>query len=100
MSVTPPTEVARPPRGGLAVKLFAILLLLGVVAILVTGILGYVRGRDALEAAVYGSVWGRLAYQLRHWLRRNSRRGSRRNARSRLGARDRTRPCSSVAPWD
>ena len=56
MSVTPPTEVARPPRGGLAVKLFAILLLLGVVAILVTGILGYVRGRDALEAAIYNQL--------------------------------------------
>ena len=56
MSITPPTEVARPPRGGLAVKLFAILLLLGVVAILVTGILGYVRGRDALEAAIYNQL--------------------------------------------
>ena len=56
MSVTPPTEVAHPPRGGLAVKLFAILLLLGVVAILVTGILGYVRGRDALEAAIYNQL--------------------------------------------
>lgn len=56
MSVAAPPDVARPPRGGLAVKLFAILLLLGVVAILVTGILGYVRGRDALETAIYNQL--------------------------------------------
>jgi class 3 adenylate cyclase len=37
----------------LAVKLFAILILLGVVAVLVTGVLGYFRARDALERAVF-----------------------------------------------
>lgn len=56
MSVAPPPDVARPPRGGLGVKLFAILLLLGVAAILVTGILGYIRGRDALQTAIYNQL--------------------------------------------
>ena len=41
--------VAAPPRFGLAAKLFAILLLLGAVAVLITGVLGYIRARDALE---------------------------------------------------
>lgn len=40
-------------RGGLAAKLFATLLLLGAVAVLVTATLGYIRARDALEAAIY-----------------------------------------------
>jgi len=44
---------SRPTHWGLAVKLFAILILLGVVAVLVTGVLGYFRARDALERAVF-----------------------------------------------
>jgi cyclopropane-fatty-acyl-phospholipid synthase len=39
----------------------------------------FMRNRDSLERAVYGSLLGTLAYRLTHWLRRNSRRGSRRN---------------------
>lgn len=38
---------------GLAAKLFAILIALGAVAVLVTGILGYVRARDALQESIY-----------------------------------------------
>jgi len=44
---------SRPVRWGLAAKLFAILILLGAVAVLITGVLGYVRARDALEEAIY-----------------------------------------------
>ena len=40
----------RSIRVGLATKLFAILTLLGALAVLVTGVLGYVRARDALDA--------------------------------------------------
>lgn len=43
----------RPLRWGLAAKLFAVLVLLGAVAVLITGVLGYVRARDALEQAIY-----------------------------------------------
>ena len=39
----------------------------------------FMRNRDSLERAVYGSRLGTLAYRLTHWMRRNSRRGSRRN---------------------
>ncbi len=39
----------------------------------------FMRNRESLERAVYGSVLGTLAYRLTHWLRRNTRRGSRRN---------------------
>ena len=49
------TEVAaeaRPVRWGLAAKLFAILLLLGAVAVMITGVLGYIRAREALERAM------------------------------------------------
>ena len=41
-----------PARWGLAAKLFAILILLGGVAVLITGVLGYFRAHDALEKAV------------------------------------------------
>ena len=41
-------DTARPVRWGLSLRLFAILTLLGAIAVLVTGILGYVRARDAL----------------------------------------------------
>src|SRR5688572_23507984 len=46
----------RPARWGLAAKLFAILILLGAVAVLVTGVLGYVRARDALEESIYNQL--------------------------------------------
>ena len=46
----------RPVRWGLGLRLFAILSLLGAVAVLVTGILGYVRARDALEQAIYNQL--------------------------------------------
>jgi class 3 adenylate cyclase len=46
----------RPIRWGLAAKLFAILILLGAIAVLVTGGLGYVRARDALEATIYNQL--------------------------------------------
>ena len=46
----------RPVRFGLAAKLFAVLLLLGAVGILLTGVLGYVRARDALEATIYNQL--------------------------------------------
>lgn len=53
------TEVAaesRPVRWGLAAKLFAILLLLGAVAVMITGVLGYIRARDALERAIFAQL--------------------------------------------
>src|SRR5215510_2772373 len=46
----------QPTRWGLAAKLFAVLLLLGAVAVLITGILGYVRARDALEQAIFNQL--------------------------------------------
>ena len=45
-----------PVRFGLAAKLFAVLLLLGAVGVLLTGVLGYVRARDALEATIYNQL--------------------------------------------
>src|SRR3954447_12962023 len=56
MSSREVTGSARPAHWGLAVKLFAILTLLGAVAVLVTGVLGYFRARDALEQAVYDQL--------------------------------------------
>jgi class 3 adenylate cyclase len=56
MSPTDPSVVARPVRWGLAAKLFALLLLLGAIAVLVTGVLGYMRARDALEEAIYNQL--------------------------------------------
>jgi len=46
----------RPVRWGLAAKLFAILLLLGAVAVLITGVLGYLRAREALERAIFDQL--------------------------------------------
>jgi class 3 adenylate cyclase len=43
----------RPARWGLAVKLFAVLALLGASAVLVTGVLGYIAGRDSLQRAIF-----------------------------------------------
>jgi hypothetical protein len=61
MSVTDPAVPApspadRPARFGLAAKLFAILILLGAVAVLITGVLGYVRARDALEQTIFNQL--------------------------------------------
>ncbi|MBX9946843.1 MAG: HAMP domain-containing protein [Reyranella sp.] len=46
----------QPARWGLSAKLFAVLILLGGVAVLLTGVLGYVRARDALEQAIYNQL--------------------------------------------
>ena len=46
----------RPGRWGLAAKLFAILLLLGAVAVLMTSVLGYMRARDALQESIYNQL--------------------------------------------
>src|SRR5471030_2596186 len=43
-------------RWGLAAKLFAILILLGAIAVLVTCGLGYVRAHDALEETIYNQL--------------------------------------------
>ena len=43
-------------RWGLAARLLAILILLGAVAVLVTGGLGYVQARSALEEAIYNQL--------------------------------------------
>src|ERR671917_892430 len=56
MFSTEMTGSPRPARIGLAAKLFATLLLLGAVAVLVTGVLGYFRARDALEKAVFDQL--------------------------------------------
>jgi class 3 adenylate cyclase len=54
---TPEVDVpAGSARRSLAAKLFAILLLLGAIAVLVTGTLGYVRARDALREAIYDQL--------------------------------------------
>ncbi len=53
-SMTPSTD--RPARAGLAIKLFAILILLGAIAVLVTGVLGYMRARDALQESIYNQL--------------------------------------------
>ena len=56
MSPTHGAVTARPVRWGLAARLFAILLLLGAVAVLVTGVLGYMRARDALQESIYNQL--------------------------------------------
>jgi class 3 adenylate cyclase len=52
----PAQQPKRPTRWGLAAKLFAALLVLGAVAVLVTGLLGYVRAREALEDTIYNQL--------------------------------------------
>lgn len=47
---------SEPARWGLAAKLFTTLVLLGAIAVLVTGVLGYFRASDALEEAVYDQL--------------------------------------------
>jgi class 3 adenylate cyclase len=56
MSSTDVTSSSRPARWGLAAKLFTTLVLLGAIAVLVTGVLGYFRARDALEKAVFDQL--------------------------------------------
>jgi class 3 adenylate cyclase len=56
MSAAETFDAARPTRFGLAAKLFAILILMGAVAVLITGILGYVRARDALERTIFNQL--------------------------------------------
>jgi class 3 adenylate cyclase len=54
MATTAPSSTKMPPlRWGLGAKLFAILCLLGAVAVLFTALLGYVRSREALEDAIF-----------------------------------------------
>ena len=50
------TTAVQPARWGLAAKLFAVLILLGSVAVLITGILGYVRARDSLEQTIFNQL--------------------------------------------
>ena len=50
------TSPSHASRWGLAAKLFTILTLLGTVAVLVTGALGYLRAREALEHAIYDQL--------------------------------------------
>lgn len=47
---------SHPARWGLAAKLFAVLLLLGVVAVLITSVLGYIRAREALEKVIFDQL--------------------------------------------
>jgi class 3 adenylate cyclase len=56
MSVADRAAPDRPVRWGLAAKLFATLILLSAIAVLVSAVLGYVRGRDALEEAIYNQL--------------------------------------------
>ena len=56
MTAADPAVPVRPTRFGLAAKLFAILILLGAVAVLITGVLGYVRARDALEQTIFNQL--------------------------------------------
>src|SRR4051794_882232 len=55
-SATDVTGWSRPARWGVAAKLFAILMMLGAIAVLLTAVLGYVSARDALEKAVYDQL--------------------------------------------
>ncbi len=56
MSSAPGAAGAPPVRWGLAARLFAILLLLGAIAILVTGVLGYMRAEEALRQSIYNQL--------------------------------------------
>src|SRR5262249_20716224 len=56
MSVADRAPSDRAVRWGLAAKLFATLILLSAIAVLVSAVLGYVRGRDALEEAIYNQL--------------------------------------------
>src|SRR4051794_27688209 len=56
MTSTDVTGSSRLAHRGLAAKLFATLILLGATAVLMTGVLGYARARDALEKAVFDQL--------------------------------------------
>ncbi|WP_246422729.1 adenylate/guanylate cyclase domain-containing protein [Mycoplana azooxidifex] len=56
MSSTNVTDPSRRVRWSLAAKVFTTLMLLGAIAVLVTGVLGYFRARDALERAVFDQL--------------------------------------------
>src|ERR1044072_6322353 len=56
MAPTDAPASSRPVRWGLAAKLFAILTLLGAIAVLLTGVLGYVQARDALQESMYNQL--------------------------------------------
>jgi class 3 adenylate cyclase len=45
-----------PARFGLAVKLFAVLLLLGAVGVLITSVMGYLRAREALQQTIFNQM--------------------------------------------
>src|SRR5215218_6309960 len=50
------TNPSLTERWGLSAKLFAILALLGAIAVLVTSVLGYLQARDALQEAIYNQL--------------------------------------------
>ncbi|QQS13449.1 MAG: HAMP domain-containing protein [Rhodospirillales bacterium] len=56
MAASGKANIGSTARIGLAAKLFAILILLGATGVLITGVLGYVRARDALEEATYNQL--------------------------------------------
>jgi class 3 adenylate cyclase len=56
MTSAPGAAAAPPVRWGLAARLFAILLLLGAIAVLVTGVLGYLRAEEALRESIYNQL--------------------------------------------
>jgi hypothetical protein len=51
-----PVSADHEVRWGLAAKLFAILLLLGAIAVLVTSVMGYLRARQSLQEAIYNQL--------------------------------------------
>jgi class 3 adenylate cyclase len=56
MASSETAEPRRAGRFGLAAKLFATLVVLGAIAVLFTGVLGYLRAHDSLEAAVFDQL--------------------------------------------
>ena len=50
------TGSSRLARWGLAAKLFTTLVLIGTIAVLMTGVLGYLRARDTIEKAVFDQL--------------------------------------------
>ncbi len=56
MTATGATDTPRNERWGLAAKLFVTLVLLGAIAVLLTGVLGYFRAREALEQAIFDQL--------------------------------------------
>src|ERR1700757_2036498 len=56
MSVDDRAAPVRAVRWGLATKVCATLIPLSAIAVLVSAVLGYVRGRDALEEAIYNQL--------------------------------------------